>query len=64
VQVGTSPDALAFSSGEQMLLAADTKSGDVAVIRTASKLGPALFTILAAGGSPSSIAVKQMAAQP
>jgi YVTN family beta-propeller protein len=63
-QVGTSPDALAFSSGEQMLLAADTKSGDVAVIRTASKPVPVLFTILAAGGSPSAIAVKQMAAPP
>ncbi len=63
-QVGTSPDALAFSSGEQMLLAADTKSGDVAVIRTGSKPVPVLFTILAAGGSPSAIAVKQMGSQP
>ena len=54
------PDALAFSDPEQMLLVADTQSGDVAVIRTASKLGPALFTILPAGGSPVAIVVKAM----
>jgi YVTN family beta-propeller protein len=60
VRTGMAPDALVFSDNEQMLLTADTRSGDVAVIRTSSKLGPALFTILPAGGSPSAIAVKAM----
>jgi hypothetical protein len=32
------------------------------VIRTVSKLGPALFTILPAGGSPVAIVVKAMPA--
>jgi YVTN family beta-propeller protein len=61
IRTGMAPDALAFSDPEQMLLVADTHSGDVAVIRTASKLGrPALFTILPAGGSPVAIVVKAM----
>jgi len=60
IRTGIAPDALAFSDPEQMLLAADTRSGDVAVIRTSSKLGPALFTILPAGASPVAIAVKAM----
>ena len=60
IRTGMAPDALAFSDPEQMLLVADTRSGDVAVIRTASKLGPALFTILPAGGSPVAIVVKAM----
>jgi len=60
IRTGMAPDALAFSDPEQMLLVADTQSGDVAVIRTASKLGPALFTILPAGGSPVAIVVKAM----
>ena len=64
VVAGMSPDALAFSSGEQLLLAANTRSGDVAVIRTTSKLGPALFTMLPAGGSPAAIGVKEMGATP
>ena len=65
---GPAPDALAFSKdpggAQNFLLAADTKSGDVAVISTTSKLGPALRTILPAGGSPSAIAVKSMSAKP
>lgn len=64
IRTGMAPDALAFSDPEQMLLVADTRSGDVAVIRTASKLGPALFTILPAGGSPVAIVVKGMPAKP
>ena len=64
IRTGMSPDALAFSDGETFLLAADTRSGDVAIIRTASKLGPALQTILPAGGSPAAIAVKAMPAKP
>jgi YVTN family beta-propeller protein len=64
LHTGTAPDALAFSADEHLLLAADSKSGDVAVIRTASKVGPALFTILPAGGSPTAIAVKAMQSKP
>ncbi len=64
IRTGIAPDALAFSDPEQMLLAADTGSGDVAVIRTSGKLGPALFTILPAGGSPVAIVVKGMPARP
>lgn len=60
VQTGSSPDALAFSEDEHLLLAADAKSGDVAVIRTQGKQGPALFTILPAGGQPNDIVVKAM----
>lgn len=63
IHTGIAPDALAFSDPELMLLVADTRSGDVAVIRTASKLGPALFTILPAGVSPVAIVVKAMAAK-
>jgi YVTN family beta-propeller protein len=58
VRTGSGPDALAFSADEHLLLAADTHSGDVAVIRTQGKQGPALFTILPAGSSPNAIAVK------
>lgn len=60
LRTGSAPDALAFSVDERFLLAADRGSGDVAVIRTASKLGPALLTILPAGGSPAAIVVKAM----
>ena len=58
-------DALAFSKDEHLLLAADAHSGDVAVIRTESSQGrPALFTILPAGISPNSIAVKATEKRP
>ena len=60
VRTGNAPDALAFSADEHLLLAADAHSGDVSVIRTADKDGPALFTILPSGGSPNSIVVKVM----
>jgi YVTN family beta-propeller protein len=58
VRAGAAPDALAFSEDEHLLLAADAHSGDVAVIRTAGRGGAALFTIMPAGISPNSIAVK------
>jgi len=58
VHTGSSPDVLAFSTDEHLLLAADAHSGDVAVIRTQGRQGAALFTILPAGGSPNGIAVK------
>jgi YVTN family beta-propeller protein len=64
VPTGPAPDALAFSADEHLLLVADAHSGDVSVIRTADKNGPALFTILPAGGSPNAIAVKAMPGKP
>ena len=60
VRTGHAPDALAFSADEHLLLAADSQSGDVSVIRTNDKNGPALFTILPAGQSPNAIAIKAM----
>jgi YVTN family beta-propeller protein len=60
VRTGSGPDALAFSADEHLLLSADTYSGDVAVIRTEGKQGPALFTILPAGVSPNSIGIKAL----
>jgi YVTN family beta-propeller protein len=64
VHTGSAPDALAFSDDEHLLLATDAHSGDVTVIRTQGKLGAALFTILPAGSSPNSIAVKAIKAKP
>ena len=58
VHTGSAPDAIAFSSDQYLLLAADAHSGDVAVIRTQGKEGPGLFTILPSGKSPNAIAVK------
>jgi YVTN family beta-propeller protein len=64
VRTGSAPDALAFSADEHLLLAADTRSGDVAVIRTKGNPDPALFTILPGGGSPNAIAVKSLMLKP
>jgi YVTN family beta-propeller protein len=64
VRTGSAPDALAFSEDEHLLLAADAHSGDVAVIRTEGKDGPALFTVLPAGNSPNAIAVKAIQKKP
>ena len=64
VRAGSAPDALAFSEDEHLLLAADAHSGDVAVIRTEGRGGPALFTIMPAGISPNSIAVKALQKKP
>ena len=64
LQTGRAPDAVALSADEHLLLAADTKSGDVALIRTASKLGPELFTILPAGENPVAIAIKATQPKP
>jgi YVTN family beta-propeller protein len=63
LRTGSAPDALAFSADEHLLLAADARSGDVSVIRTQSKLGPSLFTILPAGASPNAIVVKAIPAK-
>ena len=64
VRTGHAPDALAFSADQHLLLAADAHSGDVAVIRTTDRNGPALFTMLPAGQGPNAIAVKAMARKP
>jgi YVTN family beta-propeller protein len=64
VRTGHAPDSLAFSADQHLLLAADAQSGDVSVIRTTDKNGPALFTILPAGQSPNAIAIKAMQGKP
>ena len=64
IHVGDGPDALAFSSAGHLLLVANSRSGDVSVIRTVSyspqgarNIG-ALFTMLPAAKHPNAIAVK------
>lgn len=64
VHTGSAPDSLAFSQNQYLLLAADARSGDVAVIRTQGKDGPGLFTILPSGRSPNAIAVKAISHTP
>ncbi len=60
LHTGPGPVALAFSTDKEqrLLLATDSLSGDVAVIRTTSRLGPALFTILPAGDDPTALAIQ------
>ncbi len=58
VRAGSGPQALAFSADEHLLLVANTRSGDVAAIRTQSKNGPELVTMLPGGGHPNDIVVK------
>ncbi len=55
VRVGSHPDALALSANEHILLAADSGSADIAVIRTGGSGGPTLFTLLPAGPQPNDI---------
>jgi YVTN family beta-propeller protein len=64
IQVGDGPDALAFSAAGHLLLVANSRSGDIAVIRTTSyspqgvrRIGT-LFTMLPAAKQPNAIAVK------
>jgi YVTN family beta-propeller protein len=64
VRTGSHPDALAFSADEHLLLVADSASSDIAVIRTQSKDGPTLFTLLPAGDHPNDIVVKSFHAKP
>jgi YVTN family beta-propeller protein len=63
VRTGTAPDAIAFSNDEHLLLVTNTGTGDVAVIRTQSKDGPELVTMLPAGGHPNDIVVKSFTAK-
>jgi YVTN family beta-propeller protein len=60
IHTDDAPDALAFSADEHLLLVANGKTGDVAVIRPQSRLGPALFTMLPVGGEPVAMVVKSM----
>jgi YVTN family beta-propeller protein len=55
LHVGDGPSALALSSAGHLLFVVDKGSGDVAVVRTASR---SLFTLLPAGRSPNAIAIK------
>jgi YVTN family beta-propeller protein len=59
IHVGSQPRTLAFSADEHLLLATDTRSGDVSVIRTGGA-GPGLFTLLPAGRTPTAIITKAM----
>jgi YVTN family beta-propeller protein len=58
VRTGLRPDALAFSADQHLLLVADRGSADVAVIRTQSKDGPTLFTMLPGGAQANDVVVK------
>jgi YVTN family beta-propeller protein len=60
IQVGDGPAALAFSTAGHLLFVADSRSADVAVVRTASR---SLFTLLPAGREPNAIAVKSFSIQ-
>lgn len=55
VHVGDGPSAMAFSKAGHLLFVTDQRSGDVAVVRTATR---SLFTVLPAGKTPTAIAVK------
>jgi YVTN family beta-propeller protein len=55
IHVGDGPSAMAFSAAGHLLFVVDTRSGDVAVVRTSSR---ALFTLLPAGRGPGAIAIK------
>jgi YVTN family beta-propeller protein len=55
VHVGDGPAALEFSAAGHLLFVADSRSGDVAVVRTASR---SLFTLLPAGREPNAIVDK------
>jgi 6-phosphogluconolactonase (cycloisomerase 2 family) len=55
IHVGDGPTAMAFSTSGLLLFVVDGRSGDVAVVRAASR---SLFTLLPTGRSPNAIAVK------
>jgi len=60
IHVGTGPAALAFSAAGHLLFVVDTRSADVAVVRTSSRT---LFTVLPTGREPNAIAVKAFEAR-
>lgn len=55
IRVGDGPSALAFSGSGSLLFVVDGHSGDVSVVRTASR---SLFNMLPTGRNPNAIAVK------
>jgi YVTN family beta-propeller protein len=55
IHVGDGPSAMAFSATGHLLFVVDTRSGDVAALRTSSRK---LFTLLPAGRGPNAIAIK------
>ena len=55
VHVGDGPSAMAFSAAGNLLFVVDTRSDDVAIVRTASN---ALFTLLSVGRNPNAIVDK------
>ncbi len=60
VRVGDGPSALAFSANGYLLFAVDSRSGDVAVVRTGLQ---SLFTLLPAGREPNAIVDKAFKVQ-
>ncbi len=55
IHVGDGPVAMAFSAAGHLLFVVDSRSGDVAVVRTSTR---SLFTMLSAGREPNAIVVK------
>ena len=60
IHVGDGPSAMAFSTAGHLLFVVDSRSGDVAVVRTSTR---SLFTMLPAGRGPNAIAVKSFKVQ-
>lgn len=60
IHVGDGASSMAFSAAGHLLLVVDSRSGDVAVVRTATRT---LFTMLPAGRGPNAIAVKAFKVQ-
>ncbi len=61
VRTGSAPDALAFSASGNLLLAVDSRSGDVAFIRTQARSAfqsRSLFNLLPSVAQPNAIVVK------
>ena len=63
LHVGSSPDALAFTTqkDQHFLLVADKVSGDVAVIRNSARQAPSLLTMMPTGPAPAAIAIRSNA---
>lgn len=60
IHVGDGPTAMAFSQAGNLLFVVDSKSDDVAAVRTSTR---SLFTMLSAGRNPVAIAIKSFTAQ-
>lgn len=57
IHVGDGPSAMAFSAAGHLLFVVDTRSGDVAVVRTAAAYR-SLFTVIPTGRAPNAIVDK------